>query len=96
MDGGYDVGPGYDAGYGDGIYDEGYDPNFGGGPPPAPMMGGYGGPPPPHMPPPPPMHPQMPGGMPGGAPFIDLTGQNHPGGRRGPSSESDGWSSEED
>ncbi|KAK2676418.1 hypothetical protein RAB80_008604 [Fusarium oxysporum f. sp. vasinfectum] len=42
MDGGYDVGPGYDAGYGDGIYDEGYDPNFGGGPPPAPMMGGYG------------------------------------------------------
>ncbi|KAH7482788.1 hypothetical protein IWW34DRAFT_358944 [Fusarium oxysporum f. sp. albedinis] len=96
MDGGYDGGPGYDAGYGDGIYDEGYDPNFGGGPPPAPMMGGYGGPPPPHMPPPPPMHPQMPGGMPGGAPFIDLTGQNHPGGRGGPSSESDGWSSEED
>ncbi|KAF9776011.1 hypothetical protein IL306_005856 [Fusarium sp. DS 682] len=89
MGGGYDGGPGYDAGYNDGIYDEGYDPNFGGGYPPAPMMGGPGGHPPP--PPPPPMQPQMPGG----APFIDLTGQNHQGGRGSPS-EDDGWSSEED
>ncbi|EEU40514.1 uncharacterized protein NECHADRAFT_76854 [Fusarium vanettenii 77-13-4] len=72
-------------------------------PPPPPGMGGFGPgpggfvpPPPMHMPhPPPPPHGMAPPAMPGGAPFIDLTGQNHQGGYS-PDSESYYSSDEEE
>lgn len=74
-------------------------------PPPPPHMGGGFGPgpggfvppppPPMNMPhPPPPPHGMAPPAMPGGAPFIDLTGQNHQG--YSPDSESYYTSDEEE
>ncbi|KAJ4189548.1 hypothetical protein NW767_011568 [Fusarium falciforme] len=71
-------------------------PHMGGGFGPGP--GGFVPPPPPPMSmphPPPPPHGMAPPAMPGGAPFIDLTGQNHQGGYS-PDSESYYTSDEEE
>ncbi|RSL77895.1 hypothetical protein CEP52_017677 [Fusarium oligoseptatum] len=61
-----------------------------------PGPGGFVPPPPPpmNMPHPPPPHGMGPPEMPGGAPFIDLTGQNHQGGYDAP--ESDGYYTSDD